>query len=161
MPLMTIMITVFGVLFAFHCLADYSLQTDYLADNKSNNNYILLCHVAIYALTLTFGFWFVSQYTGNISLFWNNFDFIFWCLFITHLVIDYSTCRSKAKFKQLVEVHNNYTEGQVARIRPSDMDWHNRIICKSKETLFDILLLDQIAHMFIIITMVILIVLKK
>ena len=68
------------ILFA-HCLGDYFLQTDYLALNKSKNNYILFIHAVLY----TFGVYLV--FASEINIFW------YLIILLSHIPIDYIKAR--------------------------------------------------------------------
>ena len=73
------------LLFA-HYVADFLCQTDYMAQNKSQSNTILMTHVGIYSLVITVGMWLIG-----IGLL-NGFIFYVSC-FVFHFITDYITSR--------------------------------------------------------------------
>lgn len=88
-----------------HWFADFVLQTDWQAKNKSTNNKALLSHTLIYSLS----FW------GLLGLcnMWFNFGLnikfgIYYLLitFITHTLTDYFTSRLNTKLWNKGQVHN-------------------------------------------------------
>ena len=69
------------LLFA-HMLGDYFFQTDYIANNKGKDNYILFVHSILY----TFGVFIVfGSYITYL-------EYIF--LIITHIIVDYIKARN-------------------------------------------------------------------
>ena len=70
-----------------HYLADFPLQGDFLANFKSKNNYLLMCHVIIYSLT-------VGVFLDYLGL------YVTWkliLLIISHTFIDYWKCHYASK----------------------------------------------------------------
>lgn len=66
-------------LLGFHYIADYPLQSDYLATTKGKEWYSLLVHCIIYSVFTSLGLWFVNVYT----------DWKFIVLLVTHIGIDH------------------------------------------------------------------------
>ena len=79
-----IFIILFWLIFA-HLLADYSLQSNWVAKMKKTDNYVLLAHAIIWG--------------GVISLFLSYFNiFTIWkvvFLISGHFIVDYIKCHSK------------------------------------------------------------------
>ncbi|WP_312337274.1 DUF3307 domain-containing protein [Anaerospora hongkongensis] len=70
-----------------HYLADFPLQSDFLASMKGKNNYLLLCHVLIYSLLVGA----VLDFLGIYAL-WKLA-----LLIVSHAVIDYWKCHYAPK----------------------------------------------------------------
>jgi hypothetical protein len=79
--------TPFLYLILGHYIADFPLQGDFLANFKGKNNYILLCHVLIYALFITA----ILQFLGIYAV-WKMV-----LLIVSHFVIDYWKCHFAPK----------------------------------------------------------------
>ena len=82
------------VLFAAHCIGDYPLQGEFLAQFKSKSIFVLLCHCTIYTAVIMIGFWVLGlQHIGDIHMWSINVytDFMF-VIFLTHFVIDKIKC---------------------------------------------------------------------
>ena len=77
----------FLILYFFNLLLDYPLQGDFLAKNKSNNNYVLFVHSAIWGIGLSL----VLMYLGLFE--WWKVIF----LVAGHFIIDYWKCRGLYK----------------------------------------------------------------
>ena len=75
-----------------HCLADYPLQGDFLANIKGKNTFLLMIHSAIWACII----WSILNYHGLASTFVE-----FFVLFIWHMVIDKWKCSRPDKTKAL------------------------------------------------------------
>jgi len=89
-------IAYFFILFAFHCLGDFPLQGEFLAIQKSNSFYLLICHSAIYSLVLSSGFVFLS-YVTNYQLCLDTYTFFFMTYmicFFSHVIIDWLKCQA-------------------------------------------------------------------
>lgn len=74
-----------------HWVADFVLQTDYTAQNKSKNNKVLIFHCVIYYLIFLFGtfnFWFALG------------------LGLIHFPVDYVTSRINSKLYGEGKIHN-------------------------------------------------------
>lgn len=72
-----------------HCLGDYVLQVDFIAQTKGKNWYHLIIHCILY----TFAFYMLFGLTWHLSI-----------IFITHLIID----PIKARYNKIT-----YTKDQV------------------------------------------------
>ena len=68
------------ILFA-HCLGDYLFQTNYLASNKGNDNYLLFIHSVLYTLATALIFTNEINYLGYIII------------LVTHIIVDYLKAR--------------------------------------------------------------------
>lgn len=68
-----------------HALGDYGLQTDWVAKNKKNDNYILLAHTIIYSGIISI----ILYYFGILAI-WK-------VVFLVggHFIMDYIKCHSK------------------------------------------------------------------
>jgi hypothetical protein len=76
------------ILLILHWLADFILQSNWQAQNKSSNNYALLAHVSTYTLVLCVIDMKFALFNG-----------------LTHLVVDYITSRISKKLWLEKEVH--------------------------------------------------------
>lgn len=68
------------ILIWLHFLADFMLQSDWIARNKSKDNWVLLLHAAIYTVPFLLFGWLFAVVNG-----------------IAHLVTDYFTSRMTSK----------------------------------------------------------------
>ena len=94
--------TLFMIL-AFHYLLDFSLQTQWQAENKSKNLKALSIHVSVYSI----GWGFLSLF----CLFDMDIHrtMIFTVItFILHFVTDYLTSRQSSKFFGNKDYHNGF-----------------------------------------------------
>jgi len=73
---------IFFYLLLGHFLADYPLQSDFLANMKGKNNFLLLCHVMIYSLIIA-----AILDFGNMFTLWKLAFLI-----LTHFATDYWKC---------------------------------------------------------------------
>jgi len=87
---------------AIHWIADFVLQTDWQAKNKSKNNWALIGHVASYSLCLTFFAFFSLLYKDE------GFPWTEWVMlnFALHLVTDYFTSRINSYLWSKGRVHD-------------------------------------------------------
>lgn len=77
------------LIFFLHWIADFILQSDWMARNKSSSNKALALHAAVYSIPfLIIGFWY-AVVNG-----------------ILHSLVDYFTSRESSKRWQSGEVHN-------------------------------------------------------
>lgn len=88
------MVDVF-IVFAMHCIADFPMQGEYLANAKLKSIYVLLCHCAIYTLLMAIGLGGIA-YTHGIAKD-VNWSFVLMLLFYSHFAIDYVKCRFQLK----------------------------------------------------------------
>lgn len=77
------------LLFGVHCVADFPLQNEFIEKYKGTSDYILLCHCAIYTLTVIIGLYFTSLFS--------QVDVSNWCtivaiIFFSHVIIDKWKC---------------------------------------------------------------------
>lgn len=94
-------VIVLWILF-IHWIADFVLQTDKQAKMKSSNNWYLLAHTSIYAVT-THAFWgFIMPAESGFEL------FIYGVLitFVVHTITDYITSRLNSYLWKKGDVHN-------------------------------------------------------
>lgn len=93
-----------------HWIADFVLQTDRQAKNKSKNNVALTRHVGTYTLTLfmTMWPWFFTMYTPTMTLFAPTGWLITWVAAngILHFATDYVTSRVNTYLWNKGDVHN-------------------------------------------------------
>lgn len=76
------------IILVIHFIADFLLQSSWMAQNKSKNNIALLTHVGVYMIPFLFiGFWYALL---NAAL---------------HFIIDYNTSRLTSKLWAKGEVH--------------------------------------------------------
>lgn len=90
-----------------HWVADFVIQTDGQAKNKSKNNYILIAHTLNYSLLLFFGiaFLYASMYGSGEKCFWFSLWFSS-ITFICHTITDYFTSRLNSKLWAKGDMHN-------------------------------------------------------
>lgn len=81
----------FYMFLTLHCLADYPLQGEFLANVKATNTFLLAVHCAIWAGLIWAGF----RYLGF------NSQYIFPYLFAGHFAIDLWKCTRQDKTKAL------------------------------------------------------------
>lgn len=90
-------------LIVIHFIADFILQSDWMAQNKSKNNEALGFHVAVYTLSLLFASvplaFIVPVYNGNLVLVWVLLNGA------AHFATDYVTSRINSKLWAAKEVH--------------------------------------------------------
>lgn len=80
------------LLITIHCLADYPLQGDFLANMKEKNYFLLLVHCFIWS-GMVYGGFYLMGLTNNPAVF-NS-------LFIGHLFVDKWKCERTDKTKAL------------------------------------------------------------
>lgn len=88
------------VLFAIliiHWIADFVLQTDQQAKNKSKDSWALMAHTSIYSLI-----WLIPTY---FVLSFNCFTFVL-ITFIAHTITDYFTSRLNTYLHKKGDIHN-------------------------------------------------------
>lgn len=83
------MLTIPLSLLAVHYIADFLLQTDWQAQNKSKNNQALLEHVLCYTVMFL---WFYGWAFAGIT-------------FVTHFITDYITSRINTRLWAAKKVH--------------------------------------------------------
>lgn len=72
-----------------HWIADFILQTDWMAQNKSTSNKALLIHVSVYTLPFLFIGWKFALLNS-----------------VIHFCVDYITSRIAKKFYNNGDIHN-------------------------------------------------------
>ena len=77
------------ILVWLHFVADFVLQTDYMAKNKSTDNKVLALHCSLYALPFLWFGWVFALING-----------------ILHFITDYHTSRITSKMWKEGKVHN-------------------------------------------------------
>lgn len=89
-----------------HFLADFVLQTDSMAKNKSSSNAWLGRHIAIYTATLNFILGFYLLFSGKPTF--SILNFWAFCLIngAAHFATDYVTSRITKKLWAKQQVHN-------------------------------------------------------
>lgn len=101
------MIVAFIIIF-IHWIADFVLQTDWQAQNKSKSNFALLSHTSNYSLVwllpmcLVFGVMKEGETTEWI--FWSSIYFGM-ITFVVHTITDYFTSRLNSKLWSAGKVH--------------------------------------------------------
>ncbi len=81
---------IIAILLAVHWISDFVFQTDYVAKNKSKDNWVLLEHGTIYMLPFIL---LISPLYGLINS-------------ILHIIIDYFTSRLSGKLWARGDAHN-------------------------------------------------------
>ena len=110
----------FLVMFGFHCLADYPLQGEFLAVNKSKNLFVLLCHCATYAIVVTLGFLFLD-YKSSFVL--DNWLVVYIVLFASHILIDITKCNVRKQIqKDYPDLNVEGTKGHKIDVRTYYID---------------------------------------
>ena len=94
-----IAVIVFSAILLFHWIADFVLQTDWQARNKSHNNRALLRHTATYAGVMTLLMWLFLLLPFENAI---RFGII---TFVVHTIQDYWTSRLNARLWAEKEVH--------------------------------------------------------
>lgn len=89
---------IFGILI-IHWLADFVIQTDWQAKNKSSNNKALLTHTFVYSLCWVLFALILFGYNPSFSCF-------IIITFIAHTITDYFTSRLNSKLWKEGKVHN-------------------------------------------------------
>ena len=100
--------TIILILFA-HFVADFICQTDWMARNKSKNNYALLTHGSAYFFAMM-AILSVCKYTLHSSVFYcNSYIGLFLYVMVNtsiHIAIDYVTSRITSYLWARQQVHN-------------------------------------------------------
>lgn len=89
------------VILIVHWFADFVLQTDWQAKNKSKNFKALTLHVSAYSVV-----WFIVsmlyiQQGGNLNFYW-----LAPITFVCHFITDYFTSRLNSKLLAKDDIHN-------------------------------------------------------
>lgn len=84
-------VIVFSAILLFHFIADFVLQTDWQATNKSHNNRALLRHTAVYASAMALMMWLFLILPFGSAI---RFGII---TFVIHTAQDYWTSRVNAQ----------------------------------------------------------------
>ena len=116
------------IVFGAHCIGDYPLQGSYLAKGKRENEYLLLCHSAIYTLCIVTAYAAIAFKNGDV-FYTVPYGVLALLVFITHLVVDALTCEARDWYDTIL--WPPFTSDYVKRAQ--------------KNT---ILYVDQIVHMF-------------
>jgi hypothetical protein len=91
-----------------HWFADFVLQTDWQAQNKSKNNFALLSHTSNYSLVwmipMGFVFGIVKEGATTEWIVWSS---MYFCIitFIAHTITDYFTSRLNSRLWKVNQVH--------------------------------------------------------
>ncbi len=93
------MIYILAILF-IHWIADFVLQTDTMAKNKSTSNYYLTIHVLTYTTALGLGALFLPFKDFDLLLLWMGFNGVL------HWITDYFTSRLNTYLWKKQDVHN-------------------------------------------------------
>lgn len=83
------------IIFLFHWIGDFILQSDWMAKNKSSNHVALLNHVSVYGFALLF-----SCLLIPITITWVIFNVF------AHFCTDFITSRITKKLWEKKDVHN-------------------------------------------------------
>ena len=92
---------IFLLILVIHFLADFVLQTDWQAKNKSSNDDALALHCLTYSLV-----WFLISFIV-LGVLWKAFLF-FGITFMLHYATDYFTSRWAKKFFDKNDFHNAF-----------------------------------------------------
>lgn len=96
--MLVIPIHIIVMLLAIHFIADFLLQTDWMAQNKSKQNMPLLIHVTVYSIPLfLFALFFMSPVTALLFAVLN---------FVLHFVTDYLSSRATTYLYHKGDRHN-------------------------------------------------------
>ena len=101
------MLVAFIIIF-IHWIADFVLQTDWQAQNKSKSNFALLSHTSNYSLVwllpmcLVFGK--MKEGATTEWIIWSTFYFSM-ITFVVHTITDYFTSRLNSKLWSASKVH--------------------------------------------------------
>lgn len=76
----------FGLLLAAHLLCDFPLQPDWMAQEKTKDNEVLVAHVGVHALVT--GIFLAMFVEGGVPVSWNLTAAMAW-IAGTHLIIDH------------------------------------------------------------------------
>jgi len=82
-------VTDIALVLSIHFIADFVLQSDKMAKNKSTSNKWLGIHVAVYSIPLTYFGWKFALFNG-----------------VVHFIVDYITSRISSSYWKKGEVHN-------------------------------------------------------
>ena len=129
------------VIFVAHCLADFPMQGEFITKWKSKSIYILLCHCAIYTVTVMTGMLLISLKSDPYAVDWK---FIASVLFYTHFIIDYIKCNYRTK---LYNNHEIDTDVDFDGSQQTDPE-----VWKRDKVIF---YTDQILHLAIAISLVV------
>ena len=102
------MINLFIVLYLSfaHWLADFVLQTDQQAKNKSKDNIALLSHTATYTAIMFVAMQILQTYNYFGAQFWYASILFTFIQFFSHTLIDYITSRINSNLWSKGDVHN-------------------------------------------------------
>jgi len=97
---------IFGIIILIHFLADFSLQTNQQAQQKSISTNALFNHVGIYTTV-----WFLALIAINEIINFSLFDCLIFCLitFVAHSTTDYFTSRIGKPYWEEHDYHNGFT----------------------------------------------------
>lgn len=94
------MIVTLLIIIFIHWFADFVLQTDWQARNKSTNNHALFLHVAIYSIVWALVAVIYGAYTNNLYM------LLFAPItFVCHFTTDYFTSRLNTKLLKAGKTH--------------------------------------------------------
>jgi uncharacterized membrane protein YciS (DUF1049 family) len=96
------------IIIFIHWIADFVLQTDWQAQNKSKNNFALLSHTSNYSmvwlLPMCFVFGIMKQGATTEWIVWSTLYFSM-ITFVVHTITDYFTSRLNSKLWAAGKVH--------------------------------------------------------
>lgn len=101
------MIVAFIIIF-IHWIADFLLQTDWQAQNKSKNNFALLSHTSNYSLVWLLPMCFVfGKMKEGATTEWLVWSCLYFSMitFVVHTITDYFTSRLNSKLWGAGKVH--------------------------------------------------------
>lgn len=95
------------VILFIHWVADFVVQTNWQAQNKSKDNIALLSHTFTYTVVVFCGFFLLTGRGGPVTMSHLGSALAFSLVtFITHTIIDYFTSRISAKLYKDGDIHN-------------------------------------------------------
>ena len=91
------LVFLFLILLFAHWIADFVLQSHWMATNKATNNFALAYHVTVYSVIMIIAYWITGLAHYPILL------FLF--LFITHFATDYVSSRATKYYMSKRDLH--------------------------------------------------------
>lgn len=120
----------FFIIFAFHCLADYPLQGEFLAQMKHKSIVVLACHSAIYTMCILASYVLLCHIHGYNVAQVVPLEGMILATFLPHFIIDFAKCQARNKLYEGKDPAN-----------PDRETWNKDLTLFYK---------DQISHIFLI-----------